>query len=144
MPEKRAKLSRKQSVVRKQQVENSDKTLAKNDLASSNAGNSTGGVTDDHVHDTGNSEQDDVLGENFGGVLGTNQASFQHGKACRHPHYQRAGNQEIKCIQRVAQILDTFYSFHNKFLSVLVINSVITHQRRFHRYEFVQHCQSVL
>ena len=44
------------------------------------------GVSAYHVHGAGNGKQGHVLGQDFGCVLGTHQAGFEHGKASRHPH----------------------------------------------------------
>src|SRR6056297_2648599 len=60
-------------------------------------------VADDQVHGTGDREQGYVLGQDFGGVLGTHQAGFQHGKASGHPHDQSTANQEVKGIQRILE-----------------------------------------
>src|SRR5690606_33468435 len=44
-------------------------------------------ITTDQVHGAGNRKESNVFGKNFSGVFRTDQARFQHGETCRHPHY---------------------------------------------------------
>ncbi|MNY15640.1 hypothetical protein D3C86_1488640 [compost metagenome] len=60
-------------------------------------------VTDHQVHDAGDRVQGDVLGEDFGGVLGPHQTGFEHGKTRCHPHHQSTANQKVEGIEAVLQ-----------------------------------------
>ena len=61
-------------------------------------------VAHQHVHDTGDGIQRNILRENFRRVLGANESGLQHGKTGRHPHDEGAHNKKVKCIERVFQL----------------------------------------
>src|SRR5690606_20806773 len=44
------------------------------------------GVTTHHVHGAGDGIQSKVLGQDFRGVLGSDETGFEHRKAGGHPH----------------------------------------------------------
>lgn len=55
-----------------------------------------------------------LLGQDFGGILGTHQSGFQHCEARSHPHYQCAANEKIKRVERVLQL--KYLVFHTVLL----------------------------
>src|SRR5690606_40832105 len=61
----------------------------------------------------------DVLGENVDSVLGPDQPCLQHGETCGHPHHEGARDQEIKCIERIAQFFCSIECFHSGLPTVM-------------------------
>src|SRR5690606_38520509 len=72
------------------------------------------GVTAHQVHDAGSGIQCDVLGQNFGGVLGTHQTGFEHGKASCHPHDECTTDKEVERIHGVLKFINVV--FHGETL----------------------------
>ena len=72
------------------------------------------GVAAYHVHGARHCEQRDVFGEDFHRVLASDQTGFKHCEASRHPHDQRAADQEVEGVQGILQLKNIV--FHDSFL----------------------------
>ena len=74
------------------------------------------------------------------GVLGADQAGFEHGEAGRHPHDQCATDQEVKRIHGVLQFKNLVFHYLTPAKNVLHCRFVYAGfrwpARRFHRYGY--------
>ncbi len=88
-------------------------------------------VTDQQEHDAGDGIEQDVLGQDLGGVLGADQAGLQHGEPGGHPHDQHAGDQQVEGVECIAQLANGFDQlFHVVFLSSSRIKGRLRRSRR--------------
>jgi hypothetical protein len=62
-------------------------------------------VADEIVHDRRDAEERDVLGQLHRHVLGADEASFEHGEACRHPEHQEAADEEQQRVEDEDRVL---------------------------------------
>ncbi len=93
-------------------------------------------VTAEHVHDAGYRVETNVLGQDLGGVLGADQAGFEHRETRGHPHDQRAHDEKVKSIERVRKFSDLRRNLSCFFHEIILRVSVKRLRCRSHRCEY--------